>query len=65
MDPLHAATRRVVVIGAGFGGLAVAGRLRKQGYEVQIIEKNAEVRLPPPSQGTPSEVPVCSPYDRV
>ncbi|MEZ4536506.1 MAG: phytoene desaturase [Cyanobacteriota/Melainabacteria group bacterium] len=32
-------TRRVVVIGSGFGGLASAIRLRARGFEVTILEK--------------------------
>jgi phytoene desaturase len=31
--------KSVIVIGAGIGGLAVAGRLARQGYQVTIIEK--------------------------
>ena len=30
----------MVVIGAGLGGLAVAGRLAKAGYQVEVLEKN-------------------------
>jgi phytoene desaturase len=33
---------RAIVIGAGFGGLAAALRLRRQGYEVTIVEAGAE-----------------------
>lgn len=33
--------RRVVVVGAGLGGLAVALRLRRAGYDVVVLEKNA------------------------
>lgn len=32
--------KKVVVIGAGFGGLSAAGYLAKEGYEVTILEKN-------------------------
>jgi len=32
--------KKVLVIGAGLGGLATALRLAKKGYEVQILEKN-------------------------
>lgn len=35
---------RVIVIGAGAGGLATAGRLARAGLDVQVLEKNAEVR---------------------
>lgn len=31
--------KSVIVIGAGIGGLAVAGRLARQGYQVTILEK--------------------------
>ena len=30
---------RIIVIGSGFGGLAAAIRLQKQGHEVTILEK--------------------------
>lgn len=33
-------TRRAVVIGAGFGGLAVAARLAARGWGVTLVEKN-------------------------
>lgn len=33
---------RIVVIGAGFGGLAAAIRLRARGHEVHIVEKGAQ-----------------------
>lgn len=31
----------VIVVGAGIGGIAVAGRLAKAGYEVKVFEKDA------------------------
>jgi phytoene desaturase len=31
----------VLVVGAGIGGIAVAGRLARKGYEVTVLEKNA------------------------
>lgn len=34
--------RKVIVIGAGVGGLAVAGKLAYEGFDVQILEKNAD-----------------------
>ena len=37
-------TKRVVVVGAGLGGLAVAIALRRQGANVQIYEKARELR---------------------
>lgn len=33
--------KKIVVIGAGFGGLASAALLAKKGYEVTLLEKNA------------------------
>lgn len=34
-------SKKVVVIGAGFGGLSAASMLTKQGYEVHVYEKNS------------------------
>ena len=34
---------RVIVIGAGVGGLATAGRLARAALDVTVLEKNAEV----------------------
>lgn len=34
--------KSVVIIGAGLGGISTALRLAKQGYSVQILEKNAQ-----------------------
>lgn len=34
---------RAVVVGAGFGGIAVALRLRKQGFHVTLVEKNHDL----------------------
>jgi len=33
--------KRVLIVGAGFGGLATDLRLAKRGYKVEIIEKNS------------------------
>lgn len=45
---IHAAAgsdqKSVIVIGAGVGGLATAGRLARQGLDVRVLEKNGEVR---------------------
>jgi phytoene dehydrogenase-like protein len=30
--------RKVLIVGAGLGGLATALRLRRRGYEVEIVE---------------------------
>ncbi|MEM6293141.1 MAG: phytoene desaturase family protein [Myxococcota bacterium] len=35
-------SRRVIVIGAGFSGLAAASHLAKAGYEVQLLEQHAQ-----------------------
>ena len=31
--------RKAIVIGAGFGGIAAAVRLKKKGYEVEIVDR--------------------------
>lgn len=38
--------QRVIVIGAGAGGLATAGRLARAGLDVTVLEKNAEASGP-------------------
>src|SRR5512136_1664864 len=35
-------TPSAIVIGAGIGGIATAGRLARNGYEVTVVEKNAQ-----------------------
>ena len=44
---IHAAAgsdqKSVIVIGAGVGGMATAGRLARQGLDVRVLEKNGEV----------------------
>ena len=35
----------MVVIGAGVGGLATAGRLARAGLDVTVLEKNEQVML--------------------
>ena len=34
--------KKVLIVGAGLGGLATALRLAKKGYEVEIVEKNSQ-----------------------
>ena len=34
--------KRVIIVGAGLGGLATAMRLVKAGYDVEIVEKNEQ-----------------------
>ena len=36
-------TKKVIVIGSGFGGLASASRLRAKGYEVTLLEKHPDL----------------------
>ncbi len=38
-QPAQDRKKRAVVIGAGFGGLAIAGRLQAQGYDVVVFEQ--------------------------
>ena len=45
---------KVVVVGAGIGGIAAAGRLARQGWSVTVLEKNND-------QSTFPTCPVCSP----
>ncbi len=35
--------KRIIVIGSGFGGLAIAIRLQARGFQVTLLEKNAKV----------------------
>ena len=36
-------TKKVIVIGSGFGGLASAIRLRAKGYDVTLVEKHPDL----------------------
>ncbi len=36
-------SKKVVIIGSGFGGLSTAGILAKAGYEVEVYEKNEQI----------------------
>ena len=35
-------SKKIIVIGSGFGGLSVATRLAARGYEVELFEKRAD-----------------------
>jgi len=35
-------SKKVLVVGAGLGGIATALRLAKQGFDVEILEKNKQ-----------------------
>lgn len=39
--------KRVVIVGGGFGGLQLAGRLRKSDFQVVLIDKNNYHQFPP------------------
>jgi len=39
----HDASKKAVVIGAGFGGLAAALRLRAKGYQVSVLERQKQL----------------------
>ena len=39
---VHRNKRQAVVVGAGFGGLAAAVRLRAKGYDVKVLEANEQ-----------------------
>lgn len=39
--------KRVVIVGGGFGGLKVANRLRKSGFQIVLIDKNNYHQFPP------------------
>jgi phytoene desaturase len=41
--PTGSAGRRVVIVGAGLGGISAAIHLRKRGFEVTLLEANARV----------------------
>ena len=36
-------TKKVIVVGSGFGGLASALRLRAKGYKVTLVEKHPDL----------------------
>ena len=35
--------KKAIVIGSGFGGLAIASRLKYRGYDVKLLEKQADL----------------------
>jgi phytoene desaturase len=35
--------KKIIVIGSGFGGLAISIRLQAKGFEVTLMEKNTKV----------------------
>jgi NADPH-dependent 2,4-dienoyl-CoA reductase/sulfur reductase-like enzyme len=37
------AGKKVVVVGAGVGGICLAGRLARRGFDVTVVEKNEHV----------------------
>ena len=39
--------KRVVIVGGGFGGLKLANKLRKSGFQVVLIDKNNYHQFPP------------------
>ncbi len=39
--------KRVVIVGGGFGGLMLANKLKKSGYQVVLIDKNNYHQFPP------------------
>ncbi|MBT8338208.1 MAG: NAD(P)-binding protein, partial [Gemmatimonadetes bacterium] len=43
MDSEHSSARRAVVIGSGFGGLALAIRLQAAGVQVTLLEKREKI----------------------
>ena len=41
--------KRVVIVGGGFGGLKLANKLKKSGFQVVLIDKNNYHQFPFPS----------------
>ena len=35
--------KKAIIVGSGFGGLAIANRLQAKGFQVQLFEKNEKV----------------------
>ena len=40
----HTSAKKIVVIGAGIGGICLAGRLAKGGFSVTVLERNDQAR---------------------
>ena len=38
--------KKIIIIGAGFGGLSAAALLAKEGHEITVLEKNIFERAP-------------------
>ena len=36
-------TKKVIVVGSGFGGISSALRLKAKGYEVTLVEKHSDL----------------------
>ena len=39
--------KRVVIVGGGFGGLTLANKLKKSGFQVVLFDKNNYHQFPP------------------
>lgn len=39
--------KRVVIVGGGFGGLKLANKLKKSGFQVVLVDKNNYHQFPP------------------
>jgi len=42
-NELKQRNKKVIVVGAGLGGLAAAISLRAEGFEVEVLEKNEQI----------------------
>ena len=39
--------KRVIIVGGGFGGLKLANKLKKSGFQVVLVDKNNYHQFPP------------------